>query len=131
MASSQRDSTRSIERARRHALENQARDLKIVQELEDKMNITTRWDSACREWQETGRLVANRKYQRALDQLEGLVVARMFELTKMNRSETGKHLLARRWHSIHGYLHRLCTTSTHQQSTEGALASHQDRAGEI
>lgn len=31
-----------------------------------------------------------RKYQRALDVLEGLIVSRMFELTKMNRSQTGK-----------------------------------------
>ena len=92
MASGQKDNTRSVERARRHALENHARDLKTVQELEDKLNITTRWDPACREWQEAGRLVANRKYQRAVDQLEGLVVARMFELTKMNRSETGQPL---------------------------------------
>ncbi|KAG1840303.1 hypothetical protein DFJ58DRAFT_718410 [Suillus subalutaceus] len=36
-----------------------------------------------------GRLVANRKYQRALDRLEGLVVARIFELAKMNRAGTG------------------------------------------
>ena len=31
-----------------------------------------------------------RKYQRSLDNLEGLVVARIFELTKMNRSQTGE-----------------------------------------
>lgn len=85
-----KDNTRSIERARRHALENHARDLKTVQELEDKLNITTQWDPACREWQEAGWLVTNHKYQCAVDQLEGLIVACMFELTKMNQSEIGR-----------------------------------------
>ncbi|KAG1721163.1 hypothetical protein EDD22DRAFT_983130 [Suillus occidentalis] len=37
-------------------------------------------------------LVANRKLQRALDNLEGLVVARIFELSKMNRVGTGYKL---------------------------------------
>jgi hypothetical protein len=61
-----------------------------VQALELKLDITQRWKSEGEEWQRTGRLVAMRKYQRALDVLEGLIVARMFELTKMNRSQTGK-----------------------------------------
>jgi hypothetical protein len=60
-----------------------------VQVLELKLDITQRWEPEGEEWQRTGRLVAMRKYQRALDVLEGLIVARMFELTKMNRSQTG------------------------------------------
>ncbi|KAG2109486.1 hypothetical protein DEU56DRAFT_874508 [Suillus clintonianus] len=62
----------------RHALEDHERYLKLVQALECKL-----------EWQRVGRLVANRKYQRALDRLEGLIVARIFELTRMNRAGTG------------------------------------------
>ncbi|KAF8341085.1 hypothetical protein F5887DRAFT_1062512 [Amanita rubescens] len=34
-----------------------------------------------------------RRYQRALDILEGLVVARIFELSKMNMSETGESII--------------------------------------
>ncbi|KAG1805541.1 uncharacterized protein BJ212DRAFT_1570838 [Suillus subaureus] len=45
------------------------------------------------EWQRAGRLVANRKYQHALDRLEGLVVAHIFELAKMNRAGTGESTL--------------------------------------
>ncbi|EGO04754.1 hypothetical protein SERLA73DRAFT_44436 [Serpula lacrymans var. lacrymans S7.3] len=37
-------------------------------------------------------MVAMRKYQRALDHLEGLIVARIFELSKMNHSQTGEQL---------------------------------------
>jgi hypothetical protein len=35
-------------------------------------------------------MVGKYRYQQALDQLQGLVVARMFELRKMNMSGTGK-----------------------------------------
>ncbi|KAG1730167.1 hypothetical protein EDD22DRAFT_1011782 [Suillus occidentalis] len=70
-------------------LENYEKDLRFVQELECKLSITHRWTPEDPDWQSAGCLVANRKYQRALDTLEGLVVARIFELTKMNRSGTG------------------------------------------
>jgi hypothetical protein len=36
--------------------------------------------------------VANRRYQRALDKLQGLVIARLFELTKCHMSGTGTSL---------------------------------------
>jgi len=37
-------------------------------------------------------MVAMRKYQWALDRIEGLIVARMFELMKMNMSQTGEFI---------------------------------------
>lgn len=82
-------STTRNETARRHAIENYDKDLKVVQELEVKLGITRRWVPDDQEWRDAGRLVANRKLQRALDNLEGLVVARIFELSKMNRAGTG------------------------------------------
>ncbi|KIK17789.1 hypothetical protein PISMIDRAFT_52478, partial [Pisolithus microcarpus 441] len=77
---------------RRHAQENYDKDLLVVQELERKLNISRRWVPEDKEWQNAGRLVANREYCRALDNLESLVVARLFELTKMNRAGTGYKL---------------------------------------
>lgn len=62
-----------------------------MQELEHKLSITRRWTPEDPDWQSVGHLVANCKYQCALNTLEGLVIARIFELTKMNRSGTGKH----------------------------------------
>ena len=64
-----------------------------MQELERKLNISACWKPGDVEWQSAGRLVANREYQWALDRLEGLVVAQIFELSKMNRAGTGKFLL--------------------------------------
>jgi len=48
------------------------------------------------EWQQAAEKVSMQHYQHYIDALEGLVVARMFELTKMNMSQTGKfpHILS-------------------------------------
>jgi Kyakuja-Dileera-Zisupton transposase len=92
LSNGQKDSTRKIETARRHALENHEKALQAVHALELKLKITERWQPESAEWQNAGKLVAMRKYQQALDVLEGLIVARMFELTKMNRSQMGKLL---------------------------------------
>lgn len=89
VASGSRDNTRATETARRHIIENYEKDLKAVQVLEAKMNIEVRWTPYSTEWQDAGRLVAMRKYQRALDQLDGMVVARISEFAKMNRAGTG------------------------------------------
>ena len=61
----------------------------IVHQLERQLNITSRWTRDDVEWNDTEILVRKRRYQRCLDSLEGLIVARMFELTKMNMSQTG------------------------------------------
>jgi len=82
--------THTAETTRRHALKDYEGSLKLVQALECKLEVTTCWVPEDVEWQRVGRLVANRKYQRAVDRLEGLVVARIFELMKMNRAGTGE-----------------------------------------
>ncbi|KAI6020395.1 hypothetical protein BKA83DRAFT_4495156 [Pisolithus microcarpus] len=84
--------TRQNETLRRHAQENYDKDLLVVQELERKLNISRHWVPEDKEWQNAGCLVANREYRRVLDNLESLVVARLFELTKMNRAGTGYKL---------------------------------------
>ncbi|KIK20324.1 hypothetical protein PISMIDRAFT_13075 [Pisolithus microcarpus 441] len=75
-----------------HAQENYEKDLKAVQELEGHLGITRRWVPEDEEWQAAARLVANRKYQHALDNVEQLVVSQIFELSKMNQSGTGYKL---------------------------------------
>ena len=81
--------TRQTETARHHALENYEKYLHLVQDLENKLGISRCWVPGDPEWEDAERLVSNRKYQRAIDHLEGLVVARIFELSKMNRAGTG------------------------------------------
>jgi hypothetical protein len=58
-----------------------------------RLGVVERWEPGRPEWQRAGELVSMRRYQRALDHLEGLIVARMFELTKMNMSQTGAYFI--------------------------------------
>ena len=81
--------TRQTEMARRHALENYEKDLRLVQDLEIRLGISRRWVPGDPKWENAECLVSNRKYQRVVDLLEGLVVAHIFELGKMNRAGTG------------------------------------------
>jgi hypothetical protein len=74
-----------------YALENQDKDLLVVQELEVKLGVIVRWLPAHAEWKTAVILVGKCRYQRCLDDLEGLIVSRMFEITKMNMSQTGAH----------------------------------------
>jgi hypothetical protein len=103
-----------METARRHALENYEKDLKAVQVLEVKLALEKRWERGGDEWLSAGRLVAMRTYQRALDTLEGLIVARMFELTKMNRSQTGEaRMLVHMFSALKVCHARLCIAKAH------------------
>jgi hypothetical protein len=79
----------SLETKRRHALENRDRDLLVVQDLEVMLGVVDRWVPESPEWKAAALMVGKRRYQRCLDDLEGLIVSRMFELTKINMSQTG------------------------------------------
>ncbi|KAG1884300.1 hypothetical protein F4604DRAFT_1676951 [Suillus subluteus] len=62
-----------------HTHKDYERSLKLVQLLECKLGIIAHWVPEDREWQRAGRLI-------------GLVMARIFELVKMNRVGTGYKL---------------------------------------
>ncbi|KAF8895674.1 hypothetical protein CPB85DRAFT_1202072, partial [Mucidula mucida] len=66
--------------------------LEQVEYLEKRLNIVERWGVSSIDWQETASLAVVREYRLALDELERLVVSRIFELTKMNMSGTGYKL---------------------------------------
>ncbi|KAJ7195403.1 hypothetical protein B0H12DRAFT_1082211 [Mycena haematopus] len=68
--------TGRIETQRRHALELHAKALEAVQDLELRLGIQTRWLVDNDDWIAAATLVQNRWYQRAIDDLEGLIVAR-------------------------------------------------------
>ncbi|KAJ7869147.1 hypothetical protein B0H14DRAFT_3083965 [Mycena olivaceomarginata] len=84
--------TRRLETQRRHAYELVSKSLAAVQDLELRLEIASRWVAGDEDWVKAAEMVGRRRYQRALDQLQGLVVARMFELCKMNMLGTGYKL---------------------------------------
>jgi len=58
-----RDRTRSIETECRHALEEYKKDLKVVQDLEKKLNISVHWEPESDDWVRMGKLITMHKYQ--------------------------------------------------------------------
>ncbi|KAJ7451074.1 hypothetical protein FB451DRAFT_1284595 [Mycena latifolia] len=80
--------TRRLETQRRQAIELRDNLLVAVHELEARLDITERWQAGCEQWSAAALMVSQRRYQRALDNLHGLVIARLFELTKCNMSGT-------------------------------------------
>ncbi|KAJ7703823.1 hypothetical protein B0H16DRAFT_1668373 [Mycena metata] len=86
-----KDSTASAT-ARQHAQENFNKAWTEVQETEVGMGVKEPWTDTSPEWAEAAHLVSTKRYRLALLKLERLVVQRMFELTKMNLSQTGYKL---------------------------------------
>ena len=75
---------RRAETSQRHTMEKHETNLRMVQELEGKLRVDVCWTPNDHDWQASVKLVAEREYYRALDHLEGLIVACLFELSKMN-----------------------------------------------
>ncbi|KAF8515032.1 hypothetical protein BU17DRAFT_93915 [Hysterangium stoloniferum] len=62
---------------------------KEVQNMEEHLDISERWTITSAQYQDVLKYMDQREFQLAIDKLEGLVVQRLFELTKANVSETG------------------------------------------
>ena len=78
------------ETKRRHLREQHDTVLHEVIEMEVKMGISNWWELTMPEYQQTMKYMKMCKYQRALDNLQRLVVQWLFELHKLNLSQTGK-----------------------------------------
>ncbi|KAJ7720635.1 hypothetical protein B0H16DRAFT_1666433 [Mycena metata] len=78
-------------RALQHANESVTQALGLVQDLEDQLNIDpkNRWTSRLVEWIAAVKQLKEKKFSDALDALELLIVEHIFELTKINQSQTG------------------------------------------
>jgi hypothetical protein len=63
---------------------------KAVQDLEQKLEIETRWIPTDAEWSSAAEKKRLRDFQRSCDKLESLVVARLFEYEKLRRPRLGK-----------------------------------------
>ena len=84
--------TRKLESERRYCLEQRENVLKQIIDLEVELGIEKRWSSSSAEYLEILGYLSTRTYHRALENLQRLVVQRLFELHRMNMSATGKLL---------------------------------------
>lgn len=82
--------TRKLETQRKWASEKVDRLTREVIMMEERMQIQKRWDPSMPEYLETIQYMANRKYHKALDHLQHLVVQRLFELQRLNVSGIGE-----------------------------------------
>ncbi|KAG6887110.1 hypothetical protein C0995_001409 [Termitomyces sp. Mi166 len=60
-----------------------------ILDMEQHMNIDLRWTVNHSKYQKMAEYIANLKYEKALDHLQTLVIKRLFELHKLNLSQTG------------------------------------------
>ena len=60
-----------------------------LEDIERRMGITAPWAEDSPEYQEAKAYVKNRRFNHAVDNLERLVVQRLFELSKANLAGTG------------------------------------------
>ena len=67
--------------------------LKRVTLIEEELGIEKRWIPGDAEYVSAAKDLQERKYFHALDNLENLVIQRMFELTKLSMSGLGMSLL--------------------------------------
>ena len=89
--SSELSKTRRLETECRYADEHRQALLKDVVEMEVKLAITTRWQPSSPKYVHAVQYLGCRKYEKALDHLQKLVVQRLFELHKMNQSQNGAY----------------------------------------
>lgn len=69
----------------------QAKNLEVLR-YEEEHDIETRWAPTSQEYLNALTIVTERKYLRAIDDLERLVVQRLFEMTKLGMSGVGSCL---------------------------------------
>ncbi|KAK1234078.1 hypothetical protein PQX77_002727 [Marasmius sp. AFHP31] len=84
-----KDKTSSVERTMRQEEEKEEKLLLDIHQLENILEVKSRWKEGSDEWKEAEKLARTQTYQKAIDRVEGLVVARIFELSRLNVSGTG------------------------------------------
>jgi hypothetical protein len=84
---------RAFEAKRHSAFRNFNLALHAVDDLEIKLGITERWTAMNEKYQHALTKLNHQCFIKAVDTLEGLVVQRLFELSKANLSGTGLYIL--------------------------------------
>ena len=77
----------AAQRSAEHKLQNHTN---VVKELEASLGIETRWTPRSTKYQEILKYARRRQFICAIEDLEGLVVQRLFKLSKANLSSMGQ-----------------------------------------
>ena len=71
----------NIESKYHNEQENEQKLIANVQALEQKLGLQSHWLEGSKEWEAAKKLVTEREYRKALNKLEGLLVACIFEMS--------------------------------------------------
>ena len=82
--------TRRLETMRRNATDAMNIAIRAVTDLELKLDVAEAWTPDNPRYQETIRYIQTRRFHRALDKVQRLVVQRLLEMTKSNASGMSK-----------------------------------------
>lgn len=89
----ERDQTNTLETKVQNEQENQRKLIADIQALEGKLEIFMCWTSECTEWRDAEKSVVEASYWKALDKLEAMLVAQIFEMSRLNIAGTGMSLV--------------------------------------
>ncbi|KAG6877851.1 hypothetical protein C0992_009129 [Termitomyces sp. T32_za158] len=84
-----------------------------ILELEQHMNINLRWTPTNPQYQKMAEYVAQRKFEKALDHLQTLVIKRLFELHRLNLLQTEYKMCTHIAKSLQTRSKTICTAITH------------------
>ena len=122
--SKNRDLRNRVAAVQKNAFEHLTESRELLVGFEELNDIDERWTPDTEKWRRAAQYVEIRKYQLALDKLEGLVVQRLFELAKMGLSGTGNYIFyLSSWSALISRF-RLQTSYSHQQVLEDSLQSN-------
>ncbi|KAJ3736164.1 hypothetical protein DFJ43DRAFT_1129763 [Lentinula guzmanii] len=81
--------TNAVEQTMRHEQEKEEKLMSEVHFLERRLELKEPWTEDSEEWKKAEEMFKNHSYRKAVNRLEGLIVARIFELSKMHMAGTG------------------------------------------
>lgn len=122
--------TTRLESDRRYLAEQMASLTLRVNEMEVHMGITQCWQPSDKPYLETIQYRDLREYHRALDQLQKLVVQRLFELQRLYISQTGKQFNSFIQSMINVFA-RLQDVLAHREIATEQVSGHPERRHEV
>ncbi|KAE9390804.1 hypothetical protein BT96DRAFT_832922 [Gymnopus androsaceus JB14] len=118
--SGKQDMANIYERKCRNEEENELKLIADVQALEKSLEIKVRWVEESDEWA-TGKKMPEAVYRKALDKLESLLVAQVFEMARLNVSSTGYKMRK----------HIAQSLKNHSKSIQNAITTYNEAAAAL
>jgi hypothetical protein len=100
-------------------------------EIERQLKIEERWSAEDPHYLEALKYIDNRTFINAVERLEGLVVQRLFELSKANLAATGVLYIQLKVLSSNRNIFRLQDAEAHLQSHRKAFFCHSHSPTEV